>query len=252
MKNKDKSKDQLIDELSKMRKKISDLQKVESKRKQTEQQLKQSLEKVRITLSGTVSALAITVEMRDPYTAGHQQRVTQLACAMAKEMGLSEEQIEGLHVAGSLHDLGKILVPAEILNKPGPLSETEIDQVMTHPQAGHDILMGLIKEHPQAGYDILKEINFPWPVAQIVRQHHERMDGSGYPEGLKGDNILLEARILAVADVVEAMSSHRPYRPAHGVEKALEEISQQKGILYDTDVVDACIKVFTEKQFKFI
>ena len=251
MKNKDKTKEQLLNELAAMRRKISDFEKAESDRKQTEKELKQSLQKVRRTLNGTVSALAITVEMRDPYTAGHQQRVTQLACAIAEEMGLSEEQIEGLHVAGSLHDLGKILVPAEILNKPGPLTETEVGHVKTHPQAGHDILMGFIKGHPQAGYDILKEIDFPWPVAQTVRQHHERMNGSGYPDGLKGDDILIEARILAVADVVEAMSSHRPYRPAHGIDKALEEISEKKGTLFDSRVVESCITLFTEKGFKF-
>ena len=249
--NKDKTKEQLMNELAQMRQKISAFEKAESERKQTEEELKQSLQKVRRTLNGTVSALAITVEMRDPYTAGHQQRVTHLACTIARAMKLSEEQTEGLHVAGSLHDLGKILVPAEILNKPGPLTETETSHVKTHPQAGHDILMGLIRGHPQAGYDILKEIDFPWPVAQIVLQHHERMDGSGYPMGLRGDDILMEARILAVADVVEAMSSHRPYRPAHGIDRALEEISQKKGTLYDPEVVEACIALFREKQFQF-
>ncbi|UCE19017.1 MAG: HD-GYP domain-containing protein [Gemmatimonadota bacterium] len=251
MKNRYKTKEQLLNELAVMRQRISDFEKAESGRRQTEEELRQSLQKVRRTLNGTVSALAITVEMRDPYTAGHQERVAQLACAIAVEMNLSDDQIEGLHVAGSLHDLGKILVPAEILNKPGLLNDTEVIHVRTHPQAGHDILMGFIKGHPQAGYDILKEINFPWPVAQIVLQHHERIDGSGYPEGLKGDDILAEARILAVADVVEAMSSHRPYRPAHGLDKALEEIFQKKGALYDPEVVDTCITLFTQKQFQF-
>jgi HD-GYP domain-containing protein (c-di-GMP phosphodiesterase class II) len=251
MENKKKTKDQLLNELAKMRQRISELEEVESQRKRTEEKLTLSLEKVRRTLTGTVNALAVTVEMRDPYTAGHQQRVTQLARAIAEEMGLSSEKIEGLHVAGSLHDMGKILVPAEILNKPDRLTDNEVGQVRKHPQAGHDILMGLIKGHPQAGYDILKEIDFPWPVAQIVLQHHERIDGSGYPEGLKGNEIILEARILAVADVVEAMSSHRPYRPALGTEKALNEISTNKGRLYESEIVDACLKLFQEGNFEF-
>ena len=251
MENEGKSKAQLLKELTHMRQKISELEKAEAQRKRTEEELIKSLEKARRTLSGTVNALAVTVEMRDPYTAGHQQRVTQLACAIAEEIDLSTEQIEGLRVSGSLHDMGKILVPAEILNKPGRLSESEIGKVRTHPQAGHDILMGFIKGHPQAGYDILKEIDFPWPVAQIVLQHHERMNGSGYPQGIKGDEILLEARILAVADVVEAMSSHRPYRPALGTEKALEEIIQNRDSLYDSEVVDACLRLFKDKGFQF-
>ena len=251
MRNEDKTKRQLLDELVQMRYKISDLEKAEAERRKTEEELMRSLEKARRTLSGTVNALAVTIEMRDPYTAGHQQRVTQLACAIAEEIALPGEQIEGLHVAGSLHDMGKILVPAEILNKPGRLTESEIGQVKTHPQTGHDILMGFIKGHPQAGYDILKEIDFPWPVAQIVLQHHERMDGSGYPKGIQGDELLLEARILAVADVVEAMSSHRPYRPALGTEKALEEIAQNSSFLYDPNVVDACIRLFKDKKFHF-
>lgn len=251
MEKKLKTKVELIDELSKMRRKISSLERAEAKRRQTQDELKQSIQKIRRTLMGTVNALAVTIEMRDPYTAGHQRRVTTLACTIADKMGLREEQIDGLHVAGLLHDLGKIMVPAEILNKPSALSAEEYDEVQSHPQAGHDILMGFIRSHPQAGYDILKEIDFPWPVAQIVLQHHERMDGSGYPKGLKGDQILIEARILAVADVVEAMSSHRPYRPALGVDKALEEISIHRGAFYDHDVVDACLQVFSEKTFAF-
>lgn len=201
-----------------------------------EEELKQSFERLRSTMKGTIRALALTAEMRDPYTAGHQQRVTRLACAIAKEMGISKEQIDGIRMTGAIHDIGKIHVPAEILSKPGRLTEIEL---------------GMVKTHPQVGYDILKTTEFPWPVAQIVLQHHERMDGSGYPQGLLGDAILLEARILGVADVVEAMSSHRPYRPAQGIDKALEEISQKKGVLYDSKVVDACLKLFTEKGFKF-
>jgi PAS domain S-box-containing protein/putative nucleotidyltransferase with HDIG domain len=206
-----------------------------TERRQAQEDLRQSLERLQMTLEGTVNSLASAIEMRDPYTAGHQRRVTQLACAIAEEMGLPGEQIDGLRLAGLVHDIGKINVPAEILSKPGPLTELEF---------------GLIKMHPQVGYDILKEIEFPWPVAQIVLQHHERMDGSGYPQGLSGEEIILEARILAVADVVEAMSSHRPYRPSRGIDEALEEISHNRGILYDPEVVDACLKLFAEKGFK--
>jgi len=162
-------------------------------------------------------------ESRDPYTAGHQRRVTQLACAIAKEMDFPEKQIEGIHASGLLHDIGKIYIPTDILNRPGRLSNIEMD---------------LIRTHSKVGYDILKTVNFPWPVAQIVLQHHERQDGSGYPQGLSGEEILIEARILTVADVIEAMSSHRPYRPALGIDTALGEISKNSGILYDPKVVD--------------
>ncbi len=189
------------------------------------------LQNLRKTVEGTIHTIAATVEARDPYTAGHQQRVADLATAIAKEMKLTDEQIEGVKMAGLIHDLGKIQVPAEILSKPGKLTELEF---------------GLVKIHPQVGFDLLKEIEFPWPIAQMVRQHHEKMDGSGYPQGLKGDEILLEARILAVADIVEAMSSHRPYRPALGIEKALTQIKKDKGTLLDPDVVDACLKVFED------
>ena len=236
MKDKNKTKDQQINELGEMCQRITELEEVETERKRAEGELEQGFEKPRTTLEGMVNALASTAERRDPYTAGHQQRVTQLACAIAQEMGLPQEQIEGLHVAGALHDIGKIYVPAEILNKPGRLTEME---------------MSLIKTHPQAGYDILKRIEFPWPVPQIMLQHQERIDGSGYPQGLSGEEILLEARILAVADVVEAMSSHRPYRSALGIDKALEEILQNRGVLYDSEVVDSCLKVFTEKGLEF-
>jgi len=206
-----------------------------TKYKQAQRKLEQSMEKLRKAMGGTIQVIALTVETRDPYTAGHQRRVANLARAIATEMGLSEEQIDGIRMAGVVHDLGKISVPAEILSKPGELTEVEFR---------------LIKSHPQVGYDILKEIDFPWPVAQIVLQHHERMDGSGYPRGLKGAEILLEARILGVADVVEAMASHRPYRPALGVDKALEEISKNRGILYDPEAVDACLRLFTQRGFR--
>jgi putative nucleotidyltransferase with HDIG domain len=169
--------------------------------------------------------------MRDPYTAGHQERVAHLACAIAGKIGLSEERVEGLRVAGLLHDVGKVSVPAEILSKPMTLTPAEFD---------------LIKAHPQTGYEILKGIDFSWPVAEIVLEHHERLDGSGYPRGLKGEAISLEAKILAVADIVEAMSSHRPYRAALGTDKALEAITKDKGTLYDPGVVDACVELFAE------
>ena len=184
----------------------------------------------------TIQAMATTVEMRDPYTAGHQRRVTKLAIAIADEMGLSEDQISGLRLAGLVHDIGKTRVPVEILTNPTRLSGAEFS---------------IIKTHPLVGYDILKTINFPQPVAIIVYQHHERLDGSGYPDGVSSDEIRLEARILAVADVVEAMSSHRPYRPAIGLDKALLEISEQKGVLYDSKVVEACIEICSEENFKF-
>ena len=187
-------------------------------------------------MGGTIQALVAMVEMRDPYTSGHQRRVANLAPAIAAEMGLSSELIEGIRMAGAIHDIGKIAVPAEILSKPGKITETEFE---------------MIKAHSQIGYNILKEIEFPWPIAKIVLQHQERIDGSGYPAGLSDGKIILEARILAVADVVEAMSSHRPYRPALGIDTALEGIFKNRDILYDSDVVDACVKLFRERGFKF-
>jgi putative two-component system response regulator len=198
--------------------------------------LKDTMKRLRQTLDGIVDAMALTVETRDPYTAGHQRRVADLSCAIAREMGISEEQEAGVRTAGTIHDLGKITVPAEILSKPGRISEAEFT---------------IIKTHPQVGYEILKGIEFPWPVAEIALQHHERMNGSGYPRGLKGQEILQEARIVGVADVVEAMASHRPYRPALGIDKALEEIRKNRGVLYDPEVVDACVRVFEEGRFSF-
>ena len=204
--------------------------------KKAEEELKQSLVKLRKVTGATIQAMAQTVEVRDPYTAGHQRRVSDLARAIGTRMGLSAEQVDGIRMAGVIHDIGKISVPAEILSKPGILTDPEFS---------------LIKTHPRVGYDILKEIEFPWDIAQIVLQHHERLDGSGYPHGLSGENILLEARILAVADVVEAMASHRPYRPALGIEKALEEISDRKGRAYDSDVVKSCLWLFEDHVFEF-
>ena len=205
-------------------------------RRRAEEEVAKTVRKLRRSLEGTVRAIATIVEKRDPFTAGHQWQVATLATAIAKELGFSEEQIEGIHMAGTIHDIGKIYVPAEILSKPGLLTEVEL-------------LM--IKTHPRVGYDILKTIEFPWPLAQVVLQHHEVMDGSGYPQGLEGDDILPEARILRVADEVEALASHRPYRPAFGIDKALEAVSKRRGVLFDPDVVDACLKVFNEKGFTF-
>jgi HD-GYP domain-containing protein (c-di-GMP phosphodiesterase class II) len=186
-------------------------------------------------LQDTVQAIAATVEMRDPYTAGHQRRVADLAAAIAGEMGVPHEEIFAIHLAGVVHDLGKISIPAEILSKPGRLNEIEYS---------------FIKTHPQSGYDILKDINFQWPVAEMVLQHHERMDGSGYPRGLKGEQILPGARILAVADVIEAMASHRPYRTGLGIESALQEIRAHRGTGYDADVADAALRLFNEGRYQ--
>ncbi|MBI4845819.1 MAG: HD domain-containing protein [Candidatus Omnitrophica bacterium] len=207
-----------------------------SEREKVQESIRMGNEKLKRVLTETISALASTVEKRDPYTAGHQERVAQLVLAIAKELNLPEEKIEGVKTAAMIHDIGKICVPAEILSKPSRLTSHEFS---------------LITEHPQVGYDILKGIEFPWPVAKIVVQHHERLDGSGYPNKLKGDQILLEAWILIVSDVVEAMASHRPYRPALGVERALDEILSKKGILYLPSVVDACINIFLRKGFQF-
>ncbi len=205
-------------------------------RVEAQHSVEESLKNLRKALNGTVKALANTLESKDPYTAGHQRRVVKLACALARELGESSNYIEGMRVMGFLHDLGKIAIPGEILSKPSRLSEYEFN---------------LIKIHPQAGYDILKEIDFPWPVALAVLQHHERLDGSGYPHGLSGHDIIMEARILAVADVVEAIASHRPYRPALGMEQAMKEISQHQGVLYDAAVVQACLRLLSEKAFTF-
>jgi HD-GYP domain-containing protein (c-di-GMP phosphodiesterase class II) len=200
------------------------------------EQNRRQLLQLQSNLEGTVRAMAAILEMRDPYTAGHQARVADLAAAIARQIGLPDEQAHAIHLAGVVHDLGKIQIPAEILSKPGRLL---------------DIEFSLIKTHPQAGYDILKDIDFPWPIAQMVLQHHERLDGSGYPQGLKGEAIMLEARILCVADVVEAISAHRPYRPGMGTEVALEEITRNSGILYDPQVVEACLALFREQDYRF-
>ena len=206
-----------------------------TKRKLAEEQLEQTLESLRRAVGTTIQVMVSAVETRDPYTAGHQVRSANIARAIATEMELPQEKIDGIRMAGSIHDIGKLSVPAEILSKPGKLSEIEFS---------------LVKEHARTGYEMLKDVESPWPLAEIVYQHHERMDGSGYPRNLKGDDILMEARILAVADVVESMASHRPYRPALGINAALEEIEKNKGILYDAEVVDACLRLFREKGFQ--
>ena len=205
-------------------------------RKNLEQKVEERTSELQKTLEGTISALTMTVEYRDPYTGGHQQRVSDLSSAIAKETGFSEDKIMGIRMAGLLHDIGKIAIPVEILSKPGRLSKTEFE---------------LIKNHSQVGYDILNPIKFPWPVSQIVLQHHERLDGSGYPNGLSGKEILIEAKILGVVDVVEAMASHRPYRAALGIDKALKEISINKGKFYDTEAANTCLRIFKDKKFKF-
>ena len=205
-------------------------------RKKMEKERQENIERLRSSWGATINAMAVTVETRDPYTAGHQKRVADLARAIASEMKLTNEQIDGIRMASMIHDIGKISIPSEILAKPTKLTELEFN---------------LIKTHSQSGYNILKDIDFLWPVAKIILQHHERINGSGYPNGLKEDQILLESQIVAVADVVEAISSHRPYRPAFGVNIALNEITKNRGILYNPKVVDACLRLFNDKNYMF-
>jgi len=205
-------------------------------REKTEQQFAQNTVKLERTMDGIIEAMTLAVEARDHFAVGHQQRVAKLAYAMVWEMGRSPELGHSVRTAGLLHDVGKIFIPIEMLTKPGQLTQDEF---------------ATIKNHPKAGYEILKSIEFPWPIAEIVLQHHERMDGSGYPSGLKGDDIRLESRLLGVADTVEAMFHPRSYRPALGMDKALREIAKDKGVLYDRDVVEACLAVFLDRGFKF-
>jgi PAS domain S-box-containing protein/putative nucleotidyltransferase with HDIG domain len=206
-----------------------------TERKGAEEKLQKSLEQLRRAVETTIRVLVLAVETKDPYTAGHQKRTTNLARAMATEMDLPPEKIEGLRMAGVIHDIGKISIPSEILSKPTKLPAMEYS---------------LIKEHARHGYEILKDVESPWPLADIVYQHHERINGSGYPRGLKGEEILIEALILAVADVVEAMASHRLYRPALGMSAALEEIEENRGILYDPAAVETCLRLIREKGFQ--
>lgn len=206
-----------------------------SERKRIEEERQAIIERLRKSLGATVQAIATVVDARDPYTAGHQRRTADLSRAIATEMGFVPDRIDFVRIVSTIHDLGKISVPAEILSKPTKLTELEFS---------------LIKTHAQSGYDILKDVDFPWPVAQVILQHHERLNGSGYPQGLRGDEILIEARIIAVSDVVESMASHRPYRAALGIEAAIEEITANRGILYDPQVVDACLRLFREKGYR--
>lgn len=202
--------------------------------KKAKEDLQRTLDTLKNSVNTTINVMASAVEARDPYTAGHQIRSANLACAIAEEMGLPREKIDGIRMAGSIHDIGKLSIPAEILTKPTKLTNLEFS---------------LIKEHSLIGYEMLKHVESPWPLAQVIYQHHERIDGSGYPRNLKGNEILIEARILAVSDVVESMASHRPYRPSLGIEAALEEIEKNKGILYDTAVADACLRLFKDNKY---
>jgi len=201
-----------------------------------EEELKKSYVRLQKTLYEMIDTITLISEMRDPYTSGHQKRVALLSSAIAKKMNLPEDQIEGIYIAAILHDIGKISIPIDITSKPGKISEAEFS---------------IIKTHPEVGYKILKNIEFPGPVAKIILQHHERLNGSGYPYGISDKEIILEAKILGVADVVDAMSSHRPYRPALGIDETLEEIKKNKGTLYDPEVVDACIKIIRKKGLNF-
>ncbi len=207
-----------------------------SKRKEVENKLKNSLNELRKTMNATIMTMAKVVETRDPYTAGHQRNVSRLATSIAEEIGLTEKEKEGIRVASLLHDIGKLDIPSDLLSKPRKLTEVEFN---------------LIKSHCEIGADILKNIDFPWPISRLILQHHERLDGSGYPKGLTGKEIDIGAKIIAVADVVEAMSSHRPYRPALGLEKALQEVQNNSGILYDQDIVKACTYLIREKELQF-
>lgn len=232
MKDENKTKKQLINELVELRRNTNEKKRTNEEKKEIEK----GYNRLRLIFEETVDALSSVLGQRDPFTQNHQRIVTKLACTIARYMNLPDDIIEGLRLAGLLHDIGKISVPTEILSKPGRLTDVEYR---------------IVKTHVQIAYDILKKIDFPWPIAYIVLQHHERLNGSGYPQGLKAGEILLEAKILAVADVIEAMSSHRPYRPAPGLNKALAEIKKNKGVLYEPEVVDACLELFNKRKISF-
>ncbi|MBN1383515.1 MAG: response regulator [Elusimicrobia bacterium] len=229
------SKDQFFKEEKKIIDGVSKITSAYIERKLTEEELRESYQKIKTTLSGAIKTLANIVEVRDPYTSGHQKRVAMLATAIAEKLGLDKDEIEAINTTALIHDVGKIQVPTSILSKPGKLSDVEFK---------------MVKIHSRVGYDILKDIEFPYPVAKIVAQHHERLDGSGYPEGLRSKDITMEAKIIAVADAMEAMISHRPYRPALGIDKAIEEITREKGKLYDSKIVDICITLLKKKSFR--
>jgi len=236
MRNEEKTKDQLIKELQKIREKVAGLEEVKLKYNQVDKKLKQAHEKLQKIIEGTTNIITKVVEIRDPYSTGHQQRVSKLATVIAQEMKLPQDKIEGVRLASLVHDVGKVNLPTEIVSKPSKLVEVEFN---------------LLKNHPRVGYEILKKVDFPWPIAEIVFQHQEKIDGSGYPRGLKGDDILIEAKILGVANVVEAMSSYKSYRPALSINEALTEIVENKNVLFDPEVVDICVNLFKEKGFKF-
>jgi len=236
MRDEERTKDQLVKELQKMREKVDDLEEVKLKYNQVDKKLKQAYKKLVKFIEDTANIITKVVETRDPYSTGHPQRVSKLATVIAQEMKLPQDKIEGTRIASLVHDIGKVNLPTEIISKPNKLIEVEFN---------------LIKNYPKVGYDILKKVDFPWPIAEIVFQHQEKIDGSGYPRGLKGDEICIEAKILGVANVVEAMSSYKSYRPALSIGEALAEISNNKNILLDPEVVDTCIKLFKEKGFKF-
>lgn len=198
---------------------------------------KRNIDRLRSSMGAIIRAMAVAVEQRDPYAAGHHKRVADLARSIATEMNLSKDQIEGIRMAGSIHDIGKLSIPSEILSKPTKLTSFDL---------------AMLRSHAQAGYDIVKDIEFPWPIARTILEHHERMDGSGYPRGIGADDIMLEARIMAIADVVEAMLSHRPYRPAMEFDSVIDEITHNKGTLYDPEGVDACLRLFREKEYKLV
>ena len=236
MRDEEKTKDQLVKELQKIREKAAELENVKVICNQLEKELKQTCKKLQKFIEDTAYIIMKVVETRDPYSIGHQQRVSKLATAIAQEMKLPQDKIEGIRIASLVHDIGKVNLPTEIVSKPSKLVEVEFN---------------LVKNYPKVGYDILKKVDFPWPVAEIVFQHQEKIDGSGYPRGLKGDEICIEAKILGVANVVEAMSSYKSYRPALSIDEALAEIAENKNILFDPEVVDTCTKLFKEKGFKF-
>lgn len=236
MKDEEKTKVQLIKELQKMHGKVAELEKVKVMCNQLEKELNQAYKKLVKFIEGTANIITKVVETRDPYSTGNQQKVSKLATAISQEMKLPQDKIEGTRIASLVHDIGKVNLPTEIISKPNKLIEVEFN---------------LIKNYPKVGYDILKKVDFPWPIAEIVFQHQEKINGSGYPRGLKGDEICIEAKILGVANVVEAMSSYKSYRPALNIDEALAEIAENKNILFDPEVVDTCLKLFKEKSFKF-
>ena len=236
MKNTEEKKDRLVEELQEMHEKVAELEKIVVRDNQLERELQQSYEKLQKFIEGIAYIITEIVEIRDPYLIGHHQRVSKLAAAIAQEMKLPQDKVEGVKIASLVHDVGKVNLPTEIVSKPSKLIEVEFN---------------FVKNHPRTGYEILKKADFPWPIAEIVFQHQEKIDGSGYPRGLKGAEILIEAKILGVANVVEAMSSYKSYRLALSIDEALREISKYKNILFDPEVVDACLGLFKEKGFKF-